>query len=335
MEANYPIDFVITWLDPTDENWIAARREYKPENDEAGGAVRYRDWDLLKYWFRSVEKFAPWVNRIFFVTYGHIPKWLNTDNEKLVIVKHEDFMPSESLPTFNSNAIELCFSMINDLSEHFVYFNDDMFLVDKTSQEDFFVDGLPVDTFAWNCVSAKANNTMIEHIILNDMEILAKHFDKKQVQKKQIGKMLSIRNGSIAIKSFLLFPWKFFVGIENPHVAQPYLKSGLKELWEKEGEALLSTVNNKFRSKDDYSLWLARYWNLVKNNYVLKSRKSMAYFELKDDNSKLFEQIKKNRLKSICINDNDMINDFDAVKKSLFTFFDSLCSEPSSFEMPE
>ena len=61
----------------------------------------------------------------------------------------------------------------------------------------------------------------------------------------------------------------------------------------------------------------------------------MAYYELKDDNSKLFEQIRQNRLKSICINDNDMIKDFDAVKKSLLTFFDSLCSEPSSFEMPE
>lgn len=332
---DYPIDFVITWLDATDENWLAVRRQYKSKSDESGGAVRYRDWELLKYWFRGVDKYAPWVNKVFFVTYGHVPNWLNTDHEKLVIVKHEDFMPPESLPTFNSNAIELCFNRIDELSEHFVYFNDDMFLVDKTFEEDFFVDGLPADTFAWNCVSAKANNSMIEHIILNDMEILAKHFDKKQVQKNQFGRMLNYKNGSLLIKSLLLFPWKYFVGIENPHVAQPYLKSGLEELWKEEEEALYSTVFSKFRSKEDYSLWLARYWNLAKGNYVLKSRKHMAYYELKDDNSRLYELIRRNRLKSICINDNDMINDFEAVKKDLLAYFDSMCNEPSSFEISE
>ena len=31
---------------------------------------RYRDWDLLRYWFRGVERFAPWVRRIHFVTWG-------------------------------------------------------------------------------------------------------------------------------------------------------------------------------------------------------------------------------------------------------------------------
>ena len=30
--------------------------------------------DNLKYWFRGVEKFAPWVNKIYFITYGHAAK---------------------------------------------------------------------------------------------------------------------------------------------------------------------------------------------------------------------------------------------------------------------
>lgn len=35
--------------------------------------IRYRDWENLKYWFRGVETFAPWVNKVYFITYGHIP----------------------------------------------------------------------------------------------------------------------------------------------------------------------------------------------------------------------------------------------------------------------
>ena len=53
--------------------------------------VRFRDWDNMQYWFRAVEKFAPWVNKIHFVTYGHLPKWLNINNPKLNIAKHSDF----------------------------------------------------------------------------------------------------------------------------------------------------------------------------------------------------------------------------------------------------
>ncbi|MBQ6357217.1 MAG: capsule biosynthesis protein CapK, partial [Solobacterium sp.] len=38
---------------------------------------RFKDWGLFKYWFRGVEKFAPWVNKIYFITWGHVPTWLD------------------------------------------------------------------------------------------------------------------------------------------------------------------------------------------------------------------------------------------------------------------
>lgn len=28
----------------------------------------YREWGTFKYWFRGVEKFAPWVNKVYLVT---------------------------------------------------------------------------------------------------------------------------------------------------------------------------------------------------------------------------------------------------------------------------
>ena len=64
------IDFVITWVDSNDKKWLETKNEY--EEKEKGNKkldkriVRYRDMECLKYWFRGVEKFAPWVNNIYF-----------------------------------------------------------------------------------------------------------------------------------------------------------------------------------------------------------------------------------------------------------------------------
>ena len=56
-------------------------------------------------------------------------EWLNTKHPKLNIVCHEDFIPQKFLPTFNSHTIEWNFHRIPGLTEQFVYFNDDMFLL--------------------------------------------------------------------------------------------------------------------------------------------------------------------------------------------------------------
>ena len=141
------IDFVITWVDGNDPEWQKernyyanverARNEYNP--------ARFRDWGVLKYWFRGVEKYTPWVNNIFFLTCGQLPEWLDTNNPKLKIVKHEDFIPAEYLPTFNSYVIEFYMHKIKGLSEQFVYFNDDMFVLRPIVSTRFFRKGLPCD----------------------------------------------------------------------------------------------------------------------------------------------------------------------------------------------
>lgn len=150
------IDFVIAWVDGGDPAWQRERDRYGKmgektaveetgEREKSGVAcdtrdVRYRDWDCLRFWFRSVEQNAPWVHKIYFVTWGHVPKWLNGNHPKLEIVRHEDYIPGEFLPTFNSHTIELNFHRIPGLSEQFVYFNDDMFLLQQVSPGQFFRD---------------------------------------------------------------------------------------------------------------------------------------------------------------------------------------------------
>ena len=88
------IDFVIAWVDGNDKEWLAEKAKYSPSSmADSATPVRFRDWDNLQYWFRGVEKYAPWVNKIHFITWGHLPKWLDTNNPKLHIVNHRDYIP--------------------------------------------------------------------------------------------------------------------------------------------------------------------------------------------------------------------------------------------------
>lgn len=187
------IDFVITWVDGSDPVWDMQRQETLRKQgifvDESldNSTARYRDWDILKYWFRGVETFAPWVNQIHFITYGHLPKWLKEEHPKLHIVRHEDFIPAEFLPTFSSHPIEWNFHRIEWLTENFVYFNDDMFLIKKVSPEDFFRDERPVDMLALQPDVANADDQIMPYVYLNNAMVLAKYFDKRENMKKQPG----------------------------------------------------------------------------------------------------------------------------------------------------
>ena len=88
------IDFVIPWVDGSDPEWRKSKNKYSGKIDEPVDRTdaRYRDWDILKYWFRGVEKYAPWVHKIYFVTCGQKPDWLNENHEKLILVNHEDYI---------------------------------------------------------------------------------------------------------------------------------------------------------------------------------------------------------------------------------------------------
>lgn len=140
-DAQFPIDIVITWVDGNDLEWNKERDKYVLPNDRknksTGGDKRYVDDCLLQYIFRGIENFVPWVNKIHFVICGYLPKWLNVNNPKINIVKHEDFMPKKYLPTFAGNALSLNFHRIKGLAERFIYVNDDIYSIKPTKKELF------------------------------------------------------------------------------------------------------------------------------------------------------------------------------------------------------
>ena len=104
------------------------------------GANRFADNNELRYSIRSLYKFAPWVRNIYLLTNGQIPRWLNIDHPRIKVLTHAQIFQNQShLPTFSSPAIEANMHNIQHqgLSEHYLYFNDDVMLGRPVQPEDF------------------------------------------------------------------------------------------------------------------------------------------------------------------------------------------------------
>ncbi|MGX6601612.1 stealth family protein [Micromonosporaceae bacterium Da 78-11] len=134
-DVRFPIDAVFTWVDGADPDWIERKNAslaafgQQQINTIATNQSRFISRDELKYALRSIVSFAPWIRRIFLVTDDQIPPWLDDTDPRLTVVSHRElFGGTGELPTFNSHAIESRLHRIEGLAEHFIYFNDDMFL---------------------------------------------------------------------------------------------------------------------------------------------------------------------------------------------------------------
>lgn len=333
MTHSNKIDIVLPWVDHSDIEW---QDNYKQYADASGVGdkrlIRFRNWDLLRYWFRSIEKFMPWVNRVHFVTSGHIPRWLNTGNPKLNWVKHSDYIPEKFLPTFSANTIELNIHRIALLSEHFIYFNDDIFVLNSLPEERFFLNGMPRDCAI---MTAKPSGGGIIHMAINDLDVLDSHFDKHTQIKKNAGKWFNLRYGRGLINNILLYPWKEFSGFIDPHLPNSFLKSTFIEVWHEASDTLEETCSMKFRSNNDVNQWLMRYWQLAKGTFApYNTRIGGLTLDITDKSlPDIAEYIANQSYDIICINDSDRIEVFEKAKIVLQNSFDKILPDKSSFEI--
>jgi hypothetical protein len=130
----FPIDAVYTWVDGSDPAWLLSKgmalgRDADAIHETAASESRYVSRDELRYSLRSLAYFAPWIRHIYLVTADQVPPWLRLDHPRLTVVSHRELFGGRgTLPTFNSHAIETQLHHLPGLAEHFIYFNDDVFL---------------------------------------------------------------------------------------------------------------------------------------------------------------------------------------------------------------
>ena len=328
------IDFVITWVDMNDPKWKEEFAKYsnKPENTKNGVSdARFRDYGFLKYWFRGVEKFAPWVRKIHFVTSGQKPEWLDENNPKINLVNHKDYIPEQYLPTYNSVVIERYLHKIPGLAEHFVYFNDDFYIINHIGKERFFRNGLPCDiaVFQYN---PSWSQWYIR--IKNNIRIINKHFNKNEVMARDHDKWFHKSYGARARWNYLLKPYNKFITLRTPHNAQPYLKKTFEEVWAVAGEELTETSANRFRALNDLTPELFRTWQICKGNFEpYNTYKDTKMFPLMIKSKQAEKAIRNQAYSLICLNDNIHIRNYEQVMNNIKQAFETILPEKSAFEL--
>ena len=333
-------EFVVTWVDGRDPEWRRRKAEVLGTGLTDDREERYRDWDVMKYWFRGVESFAPWVRKVFFICGQEPPEWLNTGAEKLVVVRHEDYLPEAYRPTYNSNAIELNMHRIDGLGEQFVYFNDDMFLLKPLTETDFFENGLPKDAALLNPVPTtdlrgRGKDARIFTMPLNNAEYLNRDYDFRACMKAHRRKWLSFRYGKSLIRNRMLMTWPRFVGFDEPHMPQAFLKASFVSAWEQDGDVLAETSRHRVRDDRDVNHWLIRERQLAEGKFIPRSPAIGKVFDLDREGTEAARAVRTQQAAMVCLNDGPMEEEaFRAARKELQEAFEAILPERSGFERP-
>ena len=335
-----PIDFVVTWLDSSDPEWQKQFAKYKEEETGQTESARFRNMDIFKYWFRAVEQFAPWVNKVFLVTNGTFPKWINRSHPKLVLVNHSDYIPDEYLPTFNSITIELFMHRIKGLSEHFVYFNDDFFLNAPTKPELFFRKGLPCDnnkeTIFNVPIYTKTDRFETWLSLMCDIGVINAHFNRwhtvKQSVRRWYGPHLGIKG--LLTSLFVKRHYKF-IGFETRHCEQSFLRSTFEQAWEIEPEMLQNSCT-RFREEVTLSPYFFRYWQFASNKFYPTKQYKSKYFNLRLIKMGEVEKVLNDKKTvSICLNDTAKCpeNEFEIINSRLQVLLEKKFPNKSKYEI--
>lgn len=338
-KENYPIDFVVSWVDGDNAEWLAEKEKYNP-SALTGVDVRkrrFRNWYIFQYWFRAVEAYAPWVNKIYIVTPGHYPEWLNLNHPKIVLIDQNILLDEKNRPSFNNCAIELYLHRIPGLSEHFVYFCDDMFLTNPVTPRHFFRKGLPLDSVGFTALGVHVSDDgkTFYGIPARNLCLVAKHFCKNKVFKQNWKKFLDLRNGKYVLRTLAVSPFSHFTGINEPHTANSYLRSTYVDLWNRAEEDLQDTINARFRQEYGLSQWGVRYWQICMGNFNVRSVGFFESINVKDTKTadKAIRMLSDGKQKVLCLNDDVKDIEYEAVKEMMQTAFEEKLPHKSSFEV--
>ena len=249
------IDAVITWVDGSEPNYQRKLKEHLSNNDRI--KRQYLQANEINLCVASIVKYAPFIRKIFIVTDKQSPNLDSVKHivskEKIEIVDHEEIFRDniEFLPTFNIRSIDALLFKIKDLSEKFIYFNDDMFLVKKTNPEDWFVGDKVVLTGNW-----------------------VKTYNKKPIKiiSQKIKSFFNMRPSFNASQSKAAniagFNSKYF---KSYHCGRPQIKSVIKDFYNKNPEKLVEQIKYKIRDDRQYMPYSLCWHLLIKKTLFIES----------------------------------------------------------------
>jgi hypothetical protein len=316
-DVTFPIDIVYTWVNGSDPAWCARRDaalgKVDPDvqlSDQATNDARFMSRDELRYSLRSVAAFAPWVRRIYLVTDRQVPAWLSLEDERLVVVDHtEIFRDKEVLPVFNSHAIESQLHHIEGLSEHFVYFNDDVFL-GRPVPPSFFFHSNGVARFFPSKALVPMGPRQPE-----DTPVAASGKNNRALIEELTGKSITAK---------------------MRHVPHAMRRSVLAEIEERYSDLVTGTAGHKFRHPDDLAIAssLAHYYGYATGRAV-PADLDYDYVDLAQPSSprRLNRFLAERKFQVFCLNDTTSeAAQFARYTAMLKWFLEGYFPVPSPFE---
>ncbi|MDP3562041.1 MAG: stealth family protein [Legionellaceae bacterium] len=279
-----PIDAVITWVDGYDPSHQQKIIDYflrlgidKPKSIEP---TRFNQCGEIAYCLKSISYFAPWIRTIYLVTDGQTPHfvtelqstkpfgerstevreitWDTQHDEilrelanKIKIIDHRDiFRGYEAyLPVFNSLTIELMLWRIEGLSEHFIYFNDDCFLLRPTKPRDFFREDKLVLRGEWKTQTEQKWYQRLRQKIVKKSPAINDH----RMWQEQSAKLAGCNK-------------RFF---HLPHAPLPLKKQTFVDFFQQHPDVLLNNIRYPFRNKQQiWPISLAQHIDIKKNRAI-------------------------------------------------------------------
>ena len=316
------IDIIISWLNPNDEHWqkefYAAKLKYRGDSSKN----RINDYSTFKYFLRSVDENLPFINKIFLVLNdeNQIPEWLNINYKKLKIIYLRDYMPPFILPQFNTLAIEAFYHLISELSEKFIFCNDDMIFTKKLDKDFFFKNNLPVDV-----------NTKGRYISCNPLDAI--NCNRMRINNNGLFGLMTANTLKYA-KNHIDKNICFY---ENTHMPCPFLKSSWKK-WLNEKDLCKIFYNSKFREAKHISTILMMRWIRLHFNEYIEDKSILneySYIEIHGNKNNEYRTIMNSITngKILCINDVIIERYAEDVKDKIEKILSAVFPNKSNFEI--
>ena len=296
------IDLILTYVNSSDSSWVKDYiRTTKTHNPSA---TRFRSWGTLKYLLRSIDTYMPFVRNVVLVVAkpSQVPAWLNQKNIR--VVYHEDFIPKQFLPTFNSCTIESFFWNIPDLADRIIYFNDDMFPINMLKESDFFTDSSPNIRFTDPEVYAAAS--VFRNQCRSGMDMIMKALDLPRFESGKI--------------------------IRPYHISTAFTRDCLDSVAKLCKDMIPDTITT-LRAFKNVNQYIYAYYHYFTNTYTEKTV-DYKYFELADRTiDAVVEEILNGEHQMVCINDSDKMKDFSKISRQLTLCFTKKFPDKSRFEL--
>jgi hypothetical protein len=312
-DVDFPIDVVYTWVDGSDPKWYKEFLKHKNElepNKGSNSSSRYVNRNELLYSLRSLHMYAPFIRNIYIVTAGQKPEWLNENAPGITIIDHKDiFKDKSALPVYNSHAIGTQLHHIPGLSNHYLYFNDDVLVGRPITPEMFFTP------------------SGLAKIVMSPSQFGG-------------GKPLDLESApgfaGKNVRKLLMESFGRYITNKMKHVPQPQLKQVAIELENKYTKQVNQTAHSKFRATHDISFagTLHHSYALITGRAIEANYRSKVINISRPDAGRQMDYLLEERNADVlCLNETAIDEDMlETVNKRVYNFFESYYPVPSPWE---